>query len=357
MICAKVFGQDGEQRLLRIEDGLSTLGSALECTLVLSDAGIQPHHLELKLEVGVLSVRCQADGGAALMRKGKRAPVHIGVDEWLVCNDGDSIAIDALRIVPIVLASAEAAFEPGAGRRPLLRWAVPLSAGALVCGGLVFAILPPEKDAIAAHAPVSENVSASRVTETAIAAPQQLDENAVKAAIVGAGYQPENLEKLNDRWKAALHVADNRAADEARQTLNALPVPLDAQIFSDSSIASAVRIILENLHSDVTLTNVQGGNVFLDGANKEDRQKIVDDITSDVSGVNSVYFDHGSDDLEAVKSLVSGLWSGGFPYVVLKDQRVVRPGEFLTADAQLEDVVDNGLIVNMSGERKKVFFP
>ncbi|WP_176086015.1 FHA domain-containing protein [Martelella sp. HB161492] len=373
MILARVGKEGLEDRLFSIEDGLSTLGSGLDCDIVLLDDEIQQQHLTFRVEANQFALMLMPAANAFLQRhQSKEEPIYLRAQEWVSCGNDDMLGIDGITITFSGIAPVtESAQSASPARRAMslisLKWMVPILAGLGVACGIILAIgLSSASDspssARTAPAPTqASETDPAHLTSDAPGAPVPSQDTALTAAslektLASKGISPKDLEESNGLWSFTLYVPDDAAREKVRETLASLNLPLSADIILDSDLATAVETSLTNMQSQAELVSVHSGVVTLKGPEETaEQQKIIATLQGDVSDMAEVVFDHDdAEQIAAIKKQISGLWSGSFPYVLLTGDKIIRPGQPINDSATLIGVEKNALIVDLDGQNKRI---
>ncbi|TPW28833.1 hypothetical protein FJU08_16015 [Martelella alba] len=376
MILARVSKEGLEDRLFSIEDGLSSLGSGLDCDIVLLDEEVQEQHLTFRVEASLLSLMLAPTANAFLDRNQEgQEPVFLRAEEWINCSGEDRLGIDGITITFSGIATANAAASPISSARralssKLLKWLLPTFAGLGVACGITLLISsspasnnpasppasPTHMSAIETGSPPVASTPVAAQNQPGAPQTQSVTESALQETLTNMGLPPADLTDINGVWSFTVHVPDENARDNANEALAALNLPLAPDIILDSDIATAVETSLSNMRSKAELASVNLGVVTLKGPQETDaQQKIITTLEGDVSGITKVVFDHDdADQIAAIKKQISGLWSGVFPYVLLNDNTIIRPGQQINDNATLVSVEEHALTVDLDGHNKRI---
>lgn len=350
MIVARVAAPDTPDRFFRIEPGPCTIGSDLECNVVLLDGPILPHHLTLHASEDAVEVEMPEDARAALE--------HVDEDRISALRGGSRIkwgAGDRLHIEGIVI---ELEGIAPTARGTDVAHAAQGNARALVrLGAAAVLMLVPAGVGLGlvTHLGASDSSSAPQdVSEVPVAwTPDQ-----VRQRLEALGARAGTIERHGDVWRATFYAADSASKARLAERLAALDIALKPTIYVDEDLKEAARITLANVSSGVKVEASQGGRLVLSAAALDAQAGIRSALLRDVPGIAEVAFQTGERvDLNAIRANITGLWHGRYPYVVLSDHTVVRPGQELGGGTTLVAVTATHLLIKVGDVETKVDLP
>lgn len=310
----EVSHPDIDDRLITLTPGSMVLGARLDADIVLLDPDIQSEHLRIELdEQSAVSVTPVEGADVTLQRnrRGKQLSNVLGPDAHSL-SPGDRFVIgQTILTFHNNEAVPERRFRFG---RRLPKMLMILTA-TLSCFGAI---------GIAGYAVTDISVLSEKTAMTATIKPVQ-------------GPHP------------TLPQPSGTLTPEIDRKVERMEV----------EIQDAVAITLEHMESKARIRSIEAGTLTLEMP--EDAPPAPEDLRDvllrDVIGLKEVVFaTTKSTSLQAGERRISGLWLGRYPYVVMSDATIVRPGEEIETGVRLVEVHQGHIIVEIARQKKRISF-
>lgn len=358
MIVAKLSQAGMDDRHFSLEPGQHRLGSDFACEIALIHPSVAPEHLTLDVGEDSVSI-LPADGAVVMLFKHSvQQAISLPPGQWTRWYLGDRLMIADISIELDGIGPEEQPRRPHVGEG-LFEGALPrtffAAAFLLVLTGLVNLLFSHGLESPgAAHAEPQRAVPGRSALGSSVKSPA--DAAQIRKELEALGARVKTLAYRGGKWHAELRVRDAAARERLQAKLADSSLPLSAEIHVDKEIAEAAALIVSNLRGGSRVLGCQDGVVTLSAIDDASvRRKLVDTLKSDVPGIAGVRFEHTSPpDLSALAERVSGVWPGAYPYVVLDDGAIVRPGETIGQGAKLVTIARRYLLVEVHGQQKKV---
>jgi len=372
MIVAKLSRAGVDDRSFSLDPGLHRLGSDFSCEIALIHAAVAPEHLTLKVEEDSVSILPKPGTSVTLFKHLTQQTITLPEEEWTPWHLGDRLIISDISI-EIGGVKPEEPPRPRLGQRLFERshrlLERPLSRALLAViflvtlTGVVNLLFPCKPDSpTAAHAKAQdpgarsgETVAKSAAGEPPAGLPAD-PTSVLREKLTALGVSWENLTGKGQEGRATLRVRDAALRAQVQSMLADLGLPYSPDIYVDEDIAEAAALTVTNLGAGSQVLDSKDGVVTLSAIGDPTlREKIVQTLKSDVPGLAGVRFKASTPvDLAALAKRVTAIWPGPYPYVVVDDGAIVRPGETLGQDARLVAVANRYLLVEVNGYQKKV---
>jgi hypothetical protein len=358
----RITAPNQPDRLQKLDEGVHQFGSNFDADLVLIDDGILPKHFTLKVTADGVSIM-MADGatGRLVHRDGAiedltsgqecvwRAGQHLEIANLIVEIGGANLIVSTFG--KTTLRNKISSNQRGVAVFSMASLLALLIIGNGSAGlGMIFEPTPEVLKSVA-------NPEDQGVLQTVPATPP-LTVETVRNILMSAGFTPDHVELGRDGLEAFFYHSSTKSREALAAFLAEQQLPVRTHDYLQSQILSAVNIILQSATSDVRLENIVGGNVSLVGlrGDAKAREAIAATIRADVVGVQSVKFiDNIKDDAAGVAEEITAVWTGEYPYVVLFGGSLVRPGQTLRENIDLEKVIAaDRILVRTNGTVEEV---
>ncbi|WP_273795022.1 hypothetical protein [Brucella intermedia] len=351
MIVAQIKRDGFPDRYIALEPGVYTVGSDIACDFVFLDPGILSHHVILHVGNGTVNIEAAKGAGVTLTEgSGKRshkikpgAKIAWGMREQLVIGEC-IIELDGLTEESI--SRPEYSALKGKRPRPLL--------GCVFSGFLISGLIYPLS---AGAPPISSAADHTVPHKNKVLSFGDTDRQTVLASLHARALVPDGLEKSGQKWIATFRVANTPQRGEVMKKLASLAPAVDCQIWVDDELRNAAELALSHLPGALQIASVHQGVIVLREEKKDlQRTEIKRQLLADVPGAADVIFANQPEiALADLSSKIAGVWLGPFPYVVLTNNAVVRPGENLgDEDIKLTHIAPRSLYVEVDGQEREV---
>lgn len=357
MIVAKISSPFIKDRFFQLNPGRSRVGSHLDCDVVLLDEGIRPVHMILHVAEGSVDVEINEGATASFRACASHTLSLLCAGDRLRWKCGDVLEIEGIAIELQGLAPPHAVPDaPCAHRRHLPGRCQPGSvtgaivAGLVVIGGWHLSGYASRPMADAAEQQV-------RVSTPVLVAP---DWPAIAKQLEAFGLKPADLTYRDGRWAGVLRVPDEDALHLLNSALDGLHLPFEPKIHVDQQLHRAAERVLTNLAAGIHILSVDDGVARLSATSHDPTamRTIREHLRQDVPGIARVDFVRATaSDLTHARAAVAAVWGGDFPYVVLADNSIVRPGNVLWRDIKLLEVKQDHIVVEVDGCNEKIAVP
>ncbi|MCP1846097.1 hypothetical protein ACVIHI_009124 [Bradyrhizobium sp. USDA 4524] len=354
MIVAKVTSPRIKDRFFKLVPGICRIGADLGCTVVLLDEVFQPVHMVLHATEDTVDVEIN-DGATAELHTGLTGTVSTlrGGDRraW---HAGDILQIENVRIELEGIRPDYSASGCPAGTnqiKPTARRLTPV-AGALVAAIIIVCLLQFEGWAV----PVPSQVRTEAWANMPLPV---LDAPAITRKLGALGLTPSSLTQRDGRWTAILRVGDEDALQLLNSKLERLDFPFEPEVYVDAQLRRAAEMALANLAAGMRVLSVKDGVIELSPLRdvRKSAETIQNSLLRDVPGLLRVAFDKSTEnDLTQARAALAAIWTGEYPYVVLSDSSIVRPGDTLRPGITLVSVHNEYVVVEINYKNEKMKF-
>jgi len=358
-------------RVQQLDEGPVVFGSEFNCDVVLIDDDIQPEHFYLMIEQTGVTITLQTGAqGQLIAVDGEVTELKAGAAEpWFpnqtLKTSGLEIQLGGTNVVaPQETQSKFFAFS-NAMRTPAL---------AAVC---VVATIGIAATQVKSKQPKSDQASEVRQMNISFPAVQDLfpstepmmeklpkvvetrpsDEEAL-AILAKSGFSPLSVVSGAEGQIGTFYLERQTEREALMEVIANERLDLKATVHLKTQLMSAINITLQGIGADARVIEMKDGKVSLTGhfGEPKKRKDIVKTLLRDVRGVRSVDFDSPmASDAEALEKEIAGIWMGQRPYVILKDGRIVRPGEEIVNEISLVKVAANdSIVIRQAGKSEEI---
>ncbi|MCY1740494.1 hypothetical protein [Ensifer sp. SL37] len=349
MIVVKVVSAEMQDRSFSLEAGSFTVGSSLDCDVVLLDLPVQSQHFMLHVQSGAVEVVKIAEGPLEIERSSKgRESLHVG--GRVVWGVDDKLWISGMCLQLQGVASERATARRVS--RYLKRSDVPRLG--LVLASACMLVIP----FLGAHRSSAGGEQGPQVPAPTATQGDLSSETAVRRSLAEVNVRYENLKLVSGTWSATLRVADETGRSDAERKVRSLPFSFRAEILVDEQLKRAAALVLSHTLTSAQIVSMANGvlTVTLPSGEGKAGYDTFRALRSDVPGLVTVRFKSASSaELDQIRGAIAGVWLGKYPYVLLNDSTVVRPGNQLAEKAVLVSIDSDFITVNVHGSEQKVF--
>jgi|UniRef100_Q11M69 hypothetical protein len=357
MIVAKLSRAGCEDRFFSLDPGEYRLGSDFNCEIALIHSEIAPEHLMLKVGEGSASVLLKPGSAATFFNHAAQRNLPLSQEEWTPWRPGDRLVIADIFLELDGVKAEEPDRGESAGKPVKRRVSrkIALAAAALaVLAGIGNSLFTRELEGSTMAR--ADQEQAGRTDPAPVAGQACPDDAALARILQFPGARIERLGCSGGNCSATLRASDAAVRERVQAKLTDTRTPLAVDIFVDSEIAEAAKLIIASLGVEARVLGNKDGVITLSAiCDRELRKRLAGILKADVPGIAEVRFQPASPaDLDTMAKRVVALWPGAYPYVVTDDGTVVRPGEQLGQNSRLVEVTGQHLLVEIDGQRQKV---
>jgi hypothetical protein len=353
MAIVRIIAPQQADRLKSLGNGICRFGADFSCDVVLIDEGILPEHFRLRVdEDSIVVVMGPGATGELIDRRGQVHVLEPAVEHhWLSGQFLRTAGID-IQMAGVPLPPP----EPGRPAKAILRRAAAKAMRVAQVGAASFAVLMlfgtgKSGDWLATS---SAAVSGATFRHQSIANPQAGSKPAtmqtaadIEQLLKARGLTPDKVKVVGDMVEVALYLDTEAQQATATTVLEEIGLNIRPHFFQKPQFEAAISIILERKGSDAKLVSVQDGHIVLSGLRHDDkmREETRKLIMQDVPGIKSVSFSDLSEDrTDEMRKSISAIWLGKRPYLVLTDGSIIRPGQDISQDFLLVEVLSSDRI-------------
>jgi type III secretion system YscD/HrpQ family protein len=357
MIIAKVTSPGIDDRFFRLEPGTHIVGSSFNCDVVLLDDLVQPHHLTLHVTQTTVEVEL-AEGATARFKHflyGRQSDSKSG--DRIAWHLGDKLTIAELSVELQGVTAESVGVVPVAAKTSRRRGKLGLfSATVCLLAGLLLTNLPFIGNNVDQPAAADASDADKTITRS-VTVKRPLNAESISKQLHILGLKPEKLIFRDGKWTGSLRVADETERRKLDEKLSTLTVHFEAEVHVDEQLKKAATITLSNLPGDIEIRSLKNGVLLLSTLEDEARSRTVQTLLNDVPGLDDVRFEVAFDaNLDRIQNAVAAVWSGKFPYVVLTDDTIVRPGNNLNISTKLVDIYAEFFLIDMDDTQQRIYF-
>lgn len=323
MIVAQITSPTLAERYFPLESGVHTLGSDLACDVVLLEESVLPRHLTLHVSADTVDVEIADTAAVVILRLFRKRVLRLTAGRRMPLFRGDRLQVgEAVLILDGVAWEKAPCEKAGKAKRPRRRLSLGLLSSAILFAGV---LLPVDASApqYVQWPPSPKHLARLR------SAPNRL--SSIEDQLKSLGVTPESLQQESvDRWNAIFRVTNAVQKSDLERKITALGISVDARVFADDELKAAASLALSNLPGQAKGLAVTRGvlAIKLMQDNQKLRETLMRQLQTDIPGIKDVRFgDEPEVDVNAIRSSIVAVWSGDLPYIVLTDNKIVRPGE------------------------------
>lgn len=353
MAIVRIIAPQQADRLKSLGTGVCRFGADFSCDVVLIDEGVLPEHFRLRVDDDSIILVMQAGAvGELVDRKGQVQLLEPEVEHtWHSGQFLRTVGIDVqMAGVPLAITETgrpvEAMLRKAAARalRVAQVGAASVVALMLMGSGQTGNWLVASSAAVGGVPIPNWSLADPQVPPEPATLPTEAE---IELLFQARGLAPDNIRIESDVVEAVFYLDGAAEQDAVTAVIEDIGLKVRPQFFQKTQFLAAISIILERKGSDVHLVSLQDGHVVLSGLRHDNslRDATRNRIMQDVTGIKSVTFaDLAEDRTGEVLKSISAIWLGKRPYLVLTDGRIIRPGQVLSQDFLLVEVLSSDRI-------------
>jgi hypothetical protein len=353
MAIVRIIAPQQADRLKSLGNGICRFGADFSCDVVLIDEGILPEHFRLRVEEDSIHVVMQPGATGELVdRVGQVHVLEPAVEHpWKSGQFLRTAGID-IQMAGVPLPPP----EPGRPVKAILRRAAAKALRVAQVGAASFAVLmmfgsgksgdwlATSSAAVSGATSRQQSLAEPQVSPKPAAMPSAAD---IEQLLEARGLKADKMRILGNTVEVVLYLDTEAQQATATAVLEEIGLNIRPQFFQKTEFEAAISIILERKGSDAKLVSVQDGHVVLSGLRHDEKMRDATRklIMQDVAGIKSVSFSDLSEDrTDEMRKSISAIWLGKRPYLVLTDGSIIRPGQVISQDFLLVEVLSSDKI-------------
>lgn len=363
MIIAKVSCLNQDDRYFELEQGSHTVGSDIGCDVVLFYPSVAPRHFIFYVDdKNVECVLCEGANGQ--FRRLVKSDIEIcKVGERYSWYGGDIFIIDDVHIelqglnieAMVKVKPTTVIFQP-------IYWALYTLIALIFSAIFIYLSFANES-----NGPANASVSHTPLVVEKQIAPQapmispspgsgKADIKTIRQRLLDQNINVERITSQDGQKYITIRVANNKEKSVIEKQLKQIDDTLMPNFIIDEDLKQAAEIILSHLPGELKITNIHNGLLKISSSTEKiNKDNLTNTLKNDVPGIKNVIFNiDKSSNIRHIKDKVAGVWLGKFPYLVLRDEKIIRPGEDIMDGIKLIKIQSHFIIVEIDKSQQKV---